>query len=78
MATAQPRKVLPASPIKTFVLAKGPTVRLKSRNTPIEVAIYASRATWLSGACPLASTSRLSSDTMVSEPAKPSMPSTIL
>ena len=39
MATAQPKKVLPASPIKTLLLEKGLTVRLKSRNTAIEVAI---------------------------------------
>ena len=37
MATAQPRKVLPASPIKILFFANGLTVRLNSKNTPMDV-----------------------------------------
>jgi len=39
IATGQPKKVLPASPIKTLVLDKGFTVRVNGRKTQIEVVL---------------------------------------
>ena len=54
IATLQPKKVLPASPINILRLKKGEIVRLKSKNMLMEVHKKASRATSLSGARPKA------------------------